>query len=359
MKKLVSLAAAGSFVVLLLGSFQAKLAPLFSADYLPHRYCYLAKPSLVWTNVSTDALIAASYGVLFGCLLWIAGKLRKTPRLLPYVWILFAFATFIVACGATHAMEVLTVWWPFYPLSAAVKVICAVASIATAILFAKATPRLARSLIHFLDLEAELQAANAELRELSARDALTHLGNRRHFESVLASEWQRSTRCAYPLAVLMMDIDHFKMLNDLYGHLAGDECLRQVGQVFSSRKWRAEDLIARYGGEEFALLLPGTSLAAAEQIAEELRLAILNLGIPNQNSTVEPFVTMSIGVATHIPEHGQDARELLAAADAALYRAKHNGRNRVECAAPVIPTMDPSRFEETFADTLLSDSAGA
>jgi diguanylate cyclase (GGDEF)-like protein len=350
MKKLVSLALSGSFALVVLTSTR-RLSPLFSSDYLPHRYCYLADPRLVWTNVITDGLIALSYAVIFGSLLWIFSRLRGTPRLIPYLWILLSFGAFIVACGATHVMEVITVWWPLYPLSAAVKVICALASIPTAIIFAYTAPQLAKSLIHFLAVDEELQIANMELLDLSIRDPLTHLSNRRRFEITLSSEWQRSTRCTCPIAVLMMDLDHFKGLNDRYGHLAGDDCLRRIGDAFLARKGRAEDVIARYGGEEFALLLPGSDLTSAERIGEELRRAVIDLQIEHQDSPTASVVTMSIGVASRVPKHGDDPRELLAAADAALYRAKHNGRNRVESdqdltATNLSPTYPKLRMTE-------------
>jgi signal transduction histidine kinase len=123
---------------------------LFSANYLPHRYCYLAQPGLVWTNVAMDGLIAASYLAIFIALFWMAGKLRHLPDLKSYLWIFFAFGSFIVACGLTHVMEIVTVWWPVYPLSAAAKVVCALASVPTAILFVYAVPTLARSVESFL-----------------------------------------------------------------------------------------------------------------------------------------------------------------------------------------------------------------
>ncbi|WP_263385247.1 GGDEF domain-containing protein [Granulicella arctica] len=347
MKRLAVVVTSGCFALVLLG-LTGTFEPLFSANYLPHRYCYLAKPELVWTNVITDGLIALSYAVIFGCLMWMVSKLKGTPRLRPYLWILLAFGTFIFACGATHVMEVITVWVPVYPLAAAVKVVAALTSIPTAILFARTTPRLAKSLVHFLVADSELQQANKDLLELSARDALTDLNNRRRFEGVLATEWQRSTRQPCSLALLMIDVDHFKMLNDRYGHLAGDECLRRMGQVFSSRKWRAEDVIARYGGEEFALLLPGSDCQAAAKIGEELRLAVMELQIKNENSPVAPIVTISIGVASRIPEYGQDPRELLGDADAALYRAKDQGRNQVACTDPY-GSPDVSRTTEPTA----------
>ncbi|MDQ2832738.1 MAG: HAMP domain-containing histidine kinase [Acidobacteriota bacterium] len=117
-----------------------------STNYLPHRYCYLLQPRLVWTNVSMDALIAISYITIFVCLFWMAGKLRRMADLRSYVWIAVAFGTFIVSCAATHVMEIVTIWWPVYPMSAAVKVLCAIASVASAILFARATPVLAEDM---------------------------------------------------------------------------------------------------------------------------------------------------------------------------------------------------------------------
>jgi signal transduction histidine kinase len=128
------------------------LAGLFSPQYLPHRYCYLQQPWLVWTNVTMDGLIAISYGSIFLSLFWVAGQLRSIQDLRTYLWILIAFGTFIVACGATHLMELVTVWWPVYPLSAVVKVICAAASVPTAILFAWAAPGLATNIRHFLHM---------------------------------------------------------------------------------------------------------------------------------------------------------------------------------------------------------------
>ena len=133
------------------------LAGLFSPNYLPHRFCYLQQPWLVWTNVTMDGLIAISYASIFVSLFWIAGKLRSLQDLRTYLWILIAFGTFIVACGATHLMELITVWWPVYPISAGVKVLCAAASVPTAILFARAAPGLATNIRHFLQMLSTTQ----------------------------------------------------------------------------------------------------------------------------------------------------------------------------------------------------------
>jgi diguanylate cyclase (GGDEF)-like protein len=311
---------------------------LFSANYLPHRFCYLAKPGLIWTNVSADTLIALSYALIFASLLWMTVRLRHLQDLRLYLWIALAFATFIGACGATHLMEVVTIWWPLYPLSAAVKVVCALASVATAGLFARAVPKLSANVIRFIDMEVALRKANAELLELSVVDSLTGLTNRRSFDAIFAAEWRRARRARTPLAILMMDIDHFKMRNDRYGHPAGDDCLRRVAHMLAARPRRVEDVVARYGGEEFALILPRSTLADAHKIAEEIRRAVAALDIPNEDSPTSPTVTVSIGVASQIPNSGDEPKDLIAAADAALYRAKRLGRNRTESAHQVNQT---------------------
>jgi diguanylate cyclase (GGDEF)-like protein/PAS domain S-box-containing protein len=125
-------------------------ALLFSANYLPHRFCYLAQPALVWTNVTMDGLIAVSYVVIFGCLFWVVGKLRHLPQLRGYLWIFVAFGSFILACGLTHVMEMVTLWWPVYWLSATFKIVCAAASVATAILLARVTPGLTGHVVEML-----------------------------------------------------------------------------------------------------------------------------------------------------------------------------------------------------------------
>jgi signal transduction histidine kinase len=151
------LAAALTVLGLELLAHSGVLTGLFSPQYLPHRYCYLQQPWLVWTNVTMDGLIAISYGSIFLSLFWVAGQLRSIQDLRSYLWILIAFGTFIVACGATHLMELVTVWCPVYPLSAAVKVFCAAASVPTAILFARAAPRLATNIRDFLHMLSTTQ----------------------------------------------------------------------------------------------------------------------------------------------------------------------------------------------------------
>lgn len=174
-----------------------------------------------------------------------------------------------------------------------------------------------------------LEEVNHQLEVLSVTDALTRLANRRRFDAVWLDEWQRALRQATPLAVIMLDVDHFKAYNDHYGHQQGDECLRQVGEVLLTTVRRAGELVARYGGEEFVVVLPGTSVIHAMAVAESIRANIQAAGMAHAHSGVAAVVTVSLGVAVGIPTQGDARDALVHAADAALYRAKDQGRNRV------------------------------
>jgi len=193
------------------------------------------------------------------------------------------------------------------------------------------------------DLTEEKQAQVA-LEQLATRDGLTGLANRRCFDVTLHAEWTRAMRSEQPLSLLMVDVDNFKAYNDINGHLGGDECLKRIAGAVSS-EMRANDLVARYGGEEFAVILPNQSLKGAAIVAERIRARVERLhlsdagavpggaGRPILAGPVEPFaprcVTVSIGAATALASHHHTASELVATADAALYRAKHLGRNRI------------------------------
>ncbi len=178
---------------------------------------------------------------------------------------------------------------------------------------------------------AELEEVNSRLEALSATDSLTGLANRRRFDEALAAEWTRAARSRQPLALVMLDVDHFKKFNDRYGHQAGDDCLKSIATTLRSGAQRPGDLAARYGGEEFVLILPNTDAEHARVLAEMLRKTVAGLGVRHQDSP-EGKVTASIGAAITVPigdsDHGR--QELLHLADKALYRAKHAGRNRVE-----------------------------
>ncbi|HWZ49350.1 MAG TPA: sensor domain-containing diguanylate cyclase [Herbaspirillum sp.] len=173
---------------------------------------------------------------------------------------------------------------------------------------------------------------NRTLEKLAMQDGLTGLANRRQFDTVLQNELSRAVRSASSLALIMIDVDYFKKYNDIYGHLAGDECLRQIGKIIQAGEGRAGDLAARYGGEEFALLLPSTDVAGALKVAEEIRQAIRELEI-RHDGNLKGIVTISAGVNVLEPVTEADtATSLISAADVALYLAKSSGRDRTQAA---------------------------
>jgi diguanylate cyclase (GGDEF)-like protein/PAS domain S-box-containing protein len=179
----------------------------------------------------------------------------------------------------------------------------------------------------------ELNDLNKVLQEMSSSDALTSLANRRHFDDFLAKEWRQSQRQKTSLAIIMLDVDFFKAYNDSQGHLAGDECLKQVAKVFKQSLKRPLDFAARYGGEEFIAVLPETDAAGAARLAEVIRAEIEALELRHYASPISKVVTVSLGVAATIPDSESEPRELLVDADRALYQAKQDGRNRVRVVA--------------------------
>lgn len=180
------------------------------------------------------------------------------------------------------------------------------------------------------------------LERLVTIDGLTEIPNRRRFDEQLEVEWRRSIRNQNPLSVVLMDVDHFKLFNDHYGHAAGDRCLCAVAQALESGLRRATDLVARYGGEEFVAVLPNTDAKGAALVAETLRAAVEGLGVTHAHSSAGPVVTISLGGATVVPPHeGLVAEDLTHAADLVLYAAKEAGRNRVVLSDAVQPTAPP------------------
>jgi len=187
----------------------------------------------------------------------------------------------------------------------------------------------AHFLATFVD-RTKQQAQSELLHKLAYMDSLTGVANRRHFDQTLQAEWRRCRRSRQPLALIMVDIDHFKQFNDLYGHQAGDACLRAVAGALRAALARSHDLAARYGGEEFVCLLPECDLAGARAKAQALCEAVQALGITHGGSSVAGVVTVSAGVASEVPGEDGTPEALLARADAHLYRAKAAGRNRVD-----------------------------
>ncbi len=174
----------------------------------------------------------------------------------------------------------------------------------------------------------ELKRSRDALERLARLDGLTGLANRRTFDDMLLREWRRLARVNNPLAVIMMDVDHFKQFNDTYGHGGGDECLKRVAKAAAGALQRPADVVARYGGEEFVALLPDTTLDGALMVAEAIRAAVAALNIPHTGSKVASHVTLSLGAASTTPKADGKPEDLLEAADMELYATKSGGRNQ-------------------------------
>jgi diguanylate cyclase (GGDEF)-like protein len=176
----------------------------------------------------------------------------------------------------------------------------------------------------------ERKLAEEKVKNLAKIDGLTQIPNRRHFDEFLKNEWKRCIRLDQPVTLAMVDLDHFKLLNDTYGHQFGDECLIKIGKLLNKFINRPTDICARYGGEEFVVVLGNTSLSTAKDLFTSLLEEIINLDIANINSPTEHYLTASIGLAETTPSFGSNESELISKADALLYKAKNNGRNRFE-----------------------------
>ncbi|OGI11409.1 MAG: hypothetical protein A2Y40_11045 [Candidatus Margulisbacteria bacterium GWF2_35_9] len=181
-----------------------------------------------------------------------------------------------------------------------------------------------------LMLTLQLEEANAQLKQIAIIDALTNIPNRRQFDEILHRELERAKRYKRPISLIMADIDFFKLYNDHYGHLGGDNCLKQVAAVISKETQRKTDMPARYGGEEFAIVLPETDAAGANNLAERIKNKLIKKQILHEKSPIAGHVTMSFGIASVIPNSATKPEGLICLADNALYTAKENGRNRIE-----------------------------
>jgi two-component system chemotaxis family response regulator WspR len=176
--------------------------------------------------------------------------------------------------------------------------------------------------------QQQLLEINLVLTRLNNMDGLTELNNRRRLNEYLEAEWKRSIRQQTLLSVLLIDIDDFKLYNDTYGHVAGDEALKQVAHTLQQSVERSTDLVARFGGEEFCVIVPATAEAGARYLGEKICAAVERLAIPHSASSAASCLTVSVGVASVVPEAGNAPERLLEAADVALYDAKKAGKNR-------------------------------
>ena len=267
--------------------------------FLPHGYCFLWQANLLWLNVASDAAIALAY---YSIPLSIFQLVRRRAEF-GYNWILALFGSFIVLCGTTHVLDIINVWVPMYWASAYVKAATAVVSVATAALLLPLLPRLVR-------------IPNPNI------DSLTQLPNRVLFVDRVVNALARGKRFGNACAVLFMDLDGFKGVNDTYGHAAGDELLVDVARRLG-RTMRASDTVARMSGDEFVILLERVdstmlAMAAAERaIAEMQRPFVLSSG-------TSLSISASVGVA--LGSGDCEANELIARADRAMYRAKARRR---------------------------------
>lgn len=176
------------------------------------------------------------------------------------------------------------------------------------------------------NMKKELAEANEKLEKLASHDGLTQIPNRRSFEISLEKYWKQSKRQKVELALLIIDVDYFKKFNDKYGHLSGDDCLKQVAQELAQNLLRPFDFVARYGGEEFVILLPEINLEGTQFVANRLVKAIEKLAIPHEDSETSQHVTISMGVV--LSNEVETQQEMITKADQALYQAKANGRNQ-------------------------------
>lgn len=179
--------------------------------------------------------------------------------------------------------------------------------------------------------------AQIELEKLAHNDGLTGVFNRRGFDDKLRAEWSRNSRDNLPLSLIMLDVDYFKRYNDTYGHQAGDEALRRIGTALERAVQRPADLVARYGGEEFAVILPSVEESGALVVAEAIRREVRALNMPHSANEAADRVSVSLGVATVVPRHGEAPASLVELADRALYQAKHAGRNQAMPASKISP----------------------
>ena len=295
----------------------------------------------------TSMLLAGLQGAFFGIgFTWFANSADTVHMVISVLWALGVSAISVSAFSADQ--RVLVAY--FVPIVAPITafllfggrdygVPLGITLLLYAAVVLRAMRAVSQSLVEAIrlnfDLEREVLARRRvedELRHLSTHDGLTGLANRRRFDEALEAECSRALRTGNPLSLIMIDIDEFKAFNDRYGHLGGDDCLRQIAAALRETAQRPTDLLARYGGEELACILPGTAQADATEIAEALCARVRELGIQHEARRAEgpPIVTISARVASHARDERTSGEKLVARADAALYRAKAAGRDRVE-----------------------------
>jgi diguanylate cyclase (GGDEF)-like protein len=312
------------------------------------RKAYQSGIASPWVIAIHSALLVAAALYGFGAAATALGASANDLRLLALTTLLVcvtAFAALVAletvfrAFVALSVLPLLAALLSHSPADLALNVVLAVATILLLVGHAGLARTLRNAFRADVEQRALLQRLEHANQALSAdrmvlqtetrTDPLTGLANRRYLEQTLAAEWNRCRRSEVPLSCVMLDIDHFKAYNDHYGHDGGDRCLKAVANILNNSTRRASDLVARYGGEEFVLLLPETGDIGATTVADLLKTAVIDARIEHLASPLTGILTLSLGVATLLPDSDRMPDELLKAADLALYEAKRIGRNRV------------------------------
>ena len=315
---------------------------LLNGDFMPHGHCLLWRTDLLLLHVGGDTLTFIAYMLIPIALI----RLVRARDDLRFDWMFLLFAGFIFFCGATHILGIINVWHGYYYIHGIIKSMTGIISILTAISLWYLLPQaislpgkraMEAKIVELMRAEHELAASNqrleaevkkrtAQLEKMATTDELTELLNRREIMRLLELEIARADRQGTALSIMMLDLDHFKAINDSYGHQAGDRALKNAAENFK-QQLRKTDFIGRIGGEEFAILLPGCQSDKAHLLADICRDAIKN--IDTAASGYEFKLTASFGV-TSAELSGYHLTKLIEDADTAMYQAKQQGRDKVQ-----------------------------
>ena len=313
------------------------LSNIFDGSFMPHGHCLLWREDLLFLTLVGDGLTVIAYGLIPMALIYLVKK-RKD---LEFDKVFVLFAAFIAFCGLTHFVSMINIWHGYYYIQGLMKFITGLVSITTAVVLWRLMPKimaipsmktLSEQNDKLLIAQEELEQANRHLEQkvqerteslqrLANTDELTKVKSRRAILEALDFEYKRLKRYPSNLSLLMLDIDHFKAINDKFGHLVGDQVLVEVANVISNA-CRETDIVGRYGGEEFLILLPKTSIDSARALAERIRLAVANNRIRQDTQ-----ITCSLGVSTLKAD--ETVLDLIQRADERTYKAKELGRNQV------------------------------
>ncbi len=321
---------------------------LFDGSFMPHGHCLKWQGDLLFMHFFGDVLTVIAYFLIPLALIYLVRKRND----LAFNWIFMMAAAFIFLCGITHLMALINIWHGYYYLSGTAKLATGIISIMTTIMIWFLLPKIIampsnldfkvkneqllltqKKLIESNQLlDQRVQARTRELEELAHTDALTSILNRGGLIKSLTNEMDRAVRYKHPLSIMMTDIDHFKRVNDEYGHLRGDSVIKEVADILSEAS-RKSDSVGRYGGEEFMLLMPETDIQKAKVVAERIRIDVENHRFC-EDEGLDISVTCSIGLTEF--ESNQSLSSLLETVDEMLYKAKDSGRNKI-----IINTIKP------------------